>query len=351
MSDQPINQDFVAKALSEEQPVIRKRLAVGIPTMNRPDYLRNALKSVAAQTRLPDDIYILDNSANADEGVGAEFPELPIRYEHLPERIGVEAAIHRVLAGAKGDYVALLEDDNLWLLDHLEQLERGIQKYPEAGLYATLTEYAEGEPLKSSGRRFTSDWPEVGPASEMVEIPSSTAAAMTLFYTPFSASAVLINKRVFELPSLVQGGFSFLPDRWLWGQLGIQANVVMVRKVTVLFRLHEGQLSHHLSRKQIIEENGRIVRVLYRLMQENGINPEQGTTDFGKGLTKATQARWTVELVRSRQWQIVDRLLPHFRQSKGDLLLWPCVFWDMVHFYLGRLTKQPPRAACGIAVA
>ena len=74
MSEESINQDVKAKISTEVQPSHRNRLAVGIPTMNRPDYLRNALQSVAAQTRLPDEVYILDNSDEVDAGVGAEFP-------------------------------------------------------------------------------------------------------------------------------------------------------------------------------------------------------------------------------------------------------------------------------------
>ena len=164
---------------------------------------------------------------------------------------------------------------------------------------------------------------------------------MTLFYTPIGASSALVSKRVFDSPALTLGGYSFLPDRWLWGQLATRASIVLISKVTVLFRLHDGQLSHHLSRRRIIDENGRIVRDLYRLMQEHGINPEQGAAYFRKGLTRATQARWTVELVRSRQWQIAYKLLPHFRQFKGYLLLWLGVCCDMTQFYLSRLKKKP----------
>jgi len=313
------------------------RLAVAIPTMNRPDFLRAALKSVAAQSRQPDEVYIFDNSAQADAGVVVEFPGLRIRYENLAQRVGVEEAFHRCISRADGDYVALLEDDNLWLAGHLQKVEEMIQLYPAAGVYGTQAEYVSGEPVNRLGKIFASGWPENGVADVPLLIGPEVAAAMHFFCTPICASALVINRQVYDRESLNLPGFGFIQDRWMWAQLAVRAGMVVYRQVTVLFRIHEGQISHHLSRERRIKENGEVTRALYALMVKQGLSPEKGAAEFGRGLTKSSKARWTVELFRSRQWDIIAKLLPGFRSTKSKGFAWPGAIVDASTFYARKL--------------
>jgi glycosyltransferase involved in cell wall biosynthesis len=313
------------------------RLAVAIPTMNRPDHLRCALRSVAAQIRKPDEVFIFDNSAKADAGVVAEFPALPIRYENLPERVGVEEAFHRAISGANGTHVALLEDDNLWLEDHLVEAERMIRLLPDAGLYGTQAEYVLGNPLQRSGKRFTSDWPEQEISSQSLFIEKEIAGAMHFFYTPVCASAVTINREIYDRLPMMLPGFGFIQDRWMWAQLAVRGGMVLDRRVTVLFHIHAGQLSHHLSRGKRIHEHGQVARCLYELMVKSGLDPVRGAAAFGRGISRRTRARWTVELLRSRQRDIIAKLLPAFRCTSAKSLIWPGALLDAFSFYSTRL--------------
>lgn len=56
------------------------RLAFVVPTKDRPDDLRKMLGSLARQTRIPDQVIIVDGSAPDIKGVVDSFPELPLEY-------------------------------------------------------------------------------------------------------------------------------------------------------------------------------------------------------------------------------------------------------------------------------
>ncbi len=59
------------------------KLAIVIPTIGRYDDLRRMLNSVAAQTRLPDEVVIVDQDETS-QCFTSEFPQLHIRVIPLP---------------------------------------------------------------------------------------------------------------------------------------------------------------------------------------------------------------------------------------------------------------------------
>lgn len=56
------------------------KIAFVVATKDRPVELRNLLKSLEAQSYKPDQIIIVDGSAEPIEDVLKEFPTLPIKY-------------------------------------------------------------------------------------------------------------------------------------------------------------------------------------------------------------------------------------------------------------------------------
>jgi glycosyltransferase involved in cell wall biosynthesis len=56
------------------------RLAFVVPTKDRPDDLRKMLESLARQTKIPDQIIVVDGSAPDIRKVVDSFPELPLEY-------------------------------------------------------------------------------------------------------------------------------------------------------------------------------------------------------------------------------------------------------------------------------
>jgi glycosyltransferase involved in cell wall biosynthesis len=95
--------------------------SVIIPTFNRPDLLRESIKSVLDQTFRNFEIIVVDDhSINDIREIVASFKDNRIQYilnDHISGGAGTRnAGIFR----AKGEWIAFLDDDDIWLKKKLE---------------------------------------------------------------------------------------------------------------------------------------------------------------------------------------------------------------------------------------
>jgi hypothetical protein len=97
----------------------RPTLSVVVRTYNRADYLRHALDSVREQTQPPDEVVVVDDgSTDATPRIVAEYG---VRYERLPHTGNPARVLNAGLRAARGDLVALLDSDDVWLPRKVEQ--------------------------------------------------------------------------------------------------------------------------------------------------------------------------------------------------------------------------------------
>lgn len=98
------------------------KVSVVIPVYNARDVIRETIESMLAQTWTDYDIVIVDDgSTDGSEAIVRKFRDR-IRYMRQ-ENSGVACARNRGIAESTGEYVALLDHDDLW---HLRKLERQV---------------------------------------------------------------------------------------------------------------------------------------------------------------------------------------------------------------------------------
>ena len=121
------------------------RYSIIVPLYNKADYVRKALESIVNQTFQDYEVIIVnDGSTDNSLDVAEKF------FEHLDDRwiddrltiisqtnAGVAVARNNGVAKSKGKYVCFLDADDWWEPTFLEEMDKLIQEYPEAGLYAT----------------------------------------------------------------------------------------------------------------------------------------------------------------------------------------------------------------------
>jgi glycosyltransferase involved in cell wall biosynthesis/GT2 family glycosyltransferase len=126
-----------------------RTVSVVIPAHNARLFLGEALDSVLAQTRPPEQIIVVDDGSTdgTAELARAWCTErgVPITLLQQPNR-GVSAARNVGIQAAQTDLVALLDADDLFLPDHLERLQRGFDHAPESVLC-----FADAEVFTASG--------------------------------------------------------------------------------------------------------------------------------------------------------------------------------------------------------
>ena len=114
-------------------------VSVVIPTFNRAYCLAATLDSVLAQTHSDIEVLLVDDGSTDQtraqaEGLAAREPRL--RYFYQTNR-GVSAARNLGLQNARGDYIALLDSDDIWMPWKLEAQLACLAAFPDAGMIWT----------------------------------------------------------------------------------------------------------------------------------------------------------------------------------------------------------------------
>lgn len=125
-------------------------LTVVVPTLNRREELARLLGTLAAQTRRPDELLVVDGARDpAVEALVRAQPYSKVVY--LPFRPGLTAARNHAISRAKGDVIVFLDDDLTLEPEFLSEIERCYREDPDgrlAGVAGDIIDHERG------GRRF-----------------------------------------------------------------------------------------------------------------------------------------------------------------------------------------------------
>ena len=112
-------------------------LAVVVRTRNRPELLREALASLAAQTARPERVVVVNDGGASPREIAEAFrSSFEVIVDEAPARQGRSAAANRGVAAAKSELIAFLDDDDLCYPDHVERLVRAQRSGPEPVVYS-----------------------------------------------------------------------------------------------------------------------------------------------------------------------------------------------------------------------
>lgn len=120
---------------------MKTRFSVIVPLYNKAPYVKKALESICAQTYKDFELVIIDDGSTDDSlAVVNDFVREVYGVKcmvYSQANAGVAAARNNGVTKSKGEYVCFLDADDWWEPTYLEEMDRLIMEYPEAGLYAT----------------------------------------------------------------------------------------------------------------------------------------------------------------------------------------------------------------------
>lgn len=139
-------------ALDQAQMAQTTSVSVIVPVYNHAALLQRSLQALAAQTKMPDEIIVIDDaSSDCSYDVAKEFAARLspcARYTVLRNdtNLGVNRTLNRGLTIAAGDYVVCTGADD-WLRPRfIEAMSAAAQQFPHAGLITSrYTEYFEAK--------------------------------------------------------------------------------------------------------------------------------------------------------------------------------------------------------------
>ncbi|MCK5112372.1 MAG: glycosyltransferase family 2 protein [Thermoplasmatales archaeon] len=112
-----------------------KRVSVIIPTYNRPDFLKKAIKTVLNQTYKNLEILVIDDASTADnQKIINNFNDNRIIYFKNKTRRGASYSRNVGIKNAKGKFIAFLDDDDEWMPEKIEKQVESMEKHKDVAL-------------------------------------------------------------------------------------------------------------------------------------------------------------------------------------------------------------------------
>jgi glycosyltransferase involved in cell wall biosynthesis len=150
-----------------------------IPVYNGARYVAEAIASVLAQTRTPLECLVIDDgSTDSTAEVVAEFGE-DVTYVRL-ENGGVSRARNHGIQCARGELVAFLDHDDVWLPMKLQRQVDALQAKPQASMVLCAVEMADADG-KANGVKGLSHFQDLITAMlcfHAMEIPSCSSTGL-----------------------------------------------------------------------------------------------------------------------------------------------------------------------------
>ena len=105
------------------------RLAAVIPTYNRGRSIRRCLDSVYSQTRIPEEIIVVDDGSTdgSTSHLEKQYPGIRVLFQ---KNQGVSAARNTGIREAKSEWIALLDSDDVWLKSKCDKQLKALQNHP-----------------------------------------------------------------------------------------------------------------------------------------------------------------------------------------------------------------------------
>lgn len=97
-------------------------VSVVIPTRNRWNWLVESLGSVLAQRDVELEVIVVDDASTDPRPASLQGMDARVRWLRHEQNVGVAAARNAAARLAGGDWIAFLDDDDIWAPDHLSTL-------------------------------------------------------------------------------------------------------------------------------------------------------------------------------------------------------------------------------------
>lgn len=128
-------------------------VSVTMGTYNGAAYLAEQLASIAAQTRLPDELVVCDDGSTDDTAAivrrFAAAAPFPVRLEINPRNVGVRENFAKAVGQCRGRWIVLADQDDAWMPDRIRILAEALAKDPHAGFA-----FSDAELVDSARRRL-----------------------------------------------------------------------------------------------------------------------------------------------------------------------------------------------------
>jgi len=208
-------------------------VSVGLPCYNGSRWLAESIESVLHQTYPDFELVIVDDGStdNSKKIIERYLEDVRVRYLYQ-ENKGFSGATNRCIADSRGDYIAFMGQDDLWLPDKLERQVHKIEK----GKYSLI--HSDVYDIDSEGRII---------GRRNLKVPKTQdreAILARLLLSNFIAHpTVLVKRQCFDKVGLFDERMVIASDHDMWLRIAGEFDIGYISAPLIKKRLHEAQVS------------------------------------------------------------------------------------------------------------
>lgn len=247
------------------------KVSIIIPTYNCTRYLLEAIGSVLEQAYKDLEILIVDSSTDNTKEILRPYIENEIVRYIYQEPGGVAAARNKGIAHVKGEYIAFLDADDIWLPEKIEYQMRAFQQCDGAGLaFTDYLRFDESGIIRQSGL-----FGELRVWFNKNRSSTSELAYGQIYYELLTGnlmhtSSVIVKKDILQEVGLFDETFNISEDYDLWLRIARKYPVLYVNRVLCKYRYHADGLSGSADVRGLRWRYNNI-RVLEKHLSNNGV--------------------------------------------------------------------------------
>jgi glycosyltransferase involved in cell wall biosynthesis len=205
------------------------QISVIIPTYNRYHFfLQRALKSVYAQTFPPYEVIVVDDgSTDNTQEIQNDFPNIRYIYQ---QNSGVSSARNLGLQHARGEWIAFLDSDDVWIETKLQRQKEFHQAHPHILMSYTDEVWIRNNQEVTIPKKFC----KIG----------KDAFLENLEYCNIAPSSVIMHRKIFEDVGVFDSALEVCEDYDLWLRVALKYTIALVdAKLIQKYAGHPQQLS------------------------------------------------------------------------------------------------------------
>lgn len=198
-------------------------VSVVIPLYNKKTTVARAVRSVLDGVVLPAEIIIVDDGSTDGSAKALEEIRSPLLRVIRQQNKGAAAARNTGIREARGEFIAFLDADDVWLPDFLQTVLALKEKFPGAGIYGTAYAVSQGDRIIPITSPDVPECPWEGVLGNLFKL--------FLNQTPFNSDTVLIPRTVFDEIGFFMEGETIGEDVQMWLNISLRHPVVFTTKI------------------------------------------------------------------------------------------------------------------------
>lgn len=218
------------------------KVSVVIPTYNRANYLRQTIDSVLAQTYTDYEIIVLDDGSTDNTKETAALYKDKIKYFYQENR-GPTAGKNSGMQKARGEYIAFLDDDDLWLPEKLAKQVEVLENNRE------LAFACSGSYVINAKGEIIDEWKKVTQNQETFSNLYEANFVFTL--------TVMVRRKCLAATGLFDESLYIVQDYDLWLRLAKRYPFAYIALPLAKYRKHDSNVTKNTPQR--LKEHLRIV--------------------------------------------------------------------------------------------